>query len=58
VLYGKLHHDDYLKELDQDGPRRRAEYLYQELDGFQKLHRQVRHELIVAWFEGEYPGNV
>ena len=47
-LYGKRHHDDYLKELDQGGPRRRAEYLYQELDGLQKLRRQVRHELIVA----------
>ena len=47
-LYGKRHHDDYLKELDQHGPRRRAEYLYQELDGLQKLRRQVRHELIVA----------
>src|SRR3984885_8445886 len=47
-LYGKLHHDDYLKELGQDGPRRRAEYLYQELDGLQKLRSQVRNELVVA----------
>jgi hypothetical protein len=47
-LYRKRHHDDYLKELDQDGPRRRAEYLYQELDSLQKLRCQMRHELIVA----------
>jgi transposase len=47
-LYGNKHRDNYLKELGDGGQRRRADYLYQELDALQKLRCQARHELMTA----------
>ena len=47
-LYGNKHRDSYLKELGDGPQRKRADYLYQELDVLQKLRRQARRELIVA----------
>jgi transposase len=52
-LYGSKHRDSYLKELGDGGPRRRAEYLYQELELLQNLRRQAWHELMTAC--GKHP---
>jgi transposase len=46
-LYGKRHREFYLGQLARGGLRRRAEYLYQEMDGLQQLRRQARRELMV-----------
>ena len=46
-LYGKLHRQEYLTQLGTGGLRKRAEYLYQELDALQALRREVRRELLV-----------
>jgi len=45
-LYGKRHREEYLRELEKRGLRKRAEYLYQELDALQQLRRQARRELL------------
>lgn len=47
-LYGNKHRDSYLKELEDWAQRRRAEYLYQELEVLQKLRSQARHELMTT----------
>ena len=44
--YGKRHREQYLEQL-QGGLRRRAEYLYAELDALQPLRQKARRELIV-----------
>jgi transposase len=46
-LYGSKHRGEYLAALGACALRRRAECLYQQLDGLQKLRRQARHDLIV-----------
>jgi len=46
-LYGKRHREEYLTQLGAGGLRKRAEYLYQELDALQQLRREVRRELLV-----------
>jgi transposase len=46
-LYGKRHREEYVVQLAAGGLRRRAEYLYQELDALQPMRRQVRRELMV-----------
>jgi len=44
-LYGKRHREQYLAQLP-GSLRRRAEYLYEELDALQPLRQAVRRELL------------
>jgi transposase len=46
-LYGARHRDEWMAQLAEPGPHRRAERLYEELDALQGLRRQAKHELIV-----------
>lgn len=46
-LYGRRHRESYLAELGAGGLRRRAAYLYQELDALQQLRRQAKRELMI-----------
>jgi len=45
-LYGTRHRGEWLSQLREAGLQRRAERLYQELDGLQQLRRQARQEVI------------
>jgi len=46
-LYGHKHRDEYLAELGTGALRRRAEFLYQELEAVQQLRRQAKRDMIV-----------
>jgi len=46
-LYAAGHRQEWLSQLDEAGLQRRAERLYQELDGLQELRRQARKEVMV-----------
>jgi len=46
-LYGHKHRDEYLAELGSGALRRRAEFLYQELEAVQQLRRQAKRDMIV-----------
>jgi len=52
-LYGHNHRDEYLAELGACALRRRAEFLYQELEAVQQLRRQAKRDMIVEC--GKYP---
>jgi transposase len=45
--YGRRHRGEWLAQLTQAGMHRRAELLYEELDGLLWLRREARRELIV-----------
>lgn len=45
--FGRRHRGQWLAQLTQEGMRRRAERLYEELDALQSLRREARRELIV-----------
>ncbi len=45
--YGRRHRGQWLAQLTQAGMHRRAELLYEELDGLLLLRREARRELIV-----------
>jgi transposase len=47
-VYGRRQREQWLARLGEGGAKRRAELLYQELDGLQELRRQARRELIEA----------
>lgn len=44
---GKRHRGEWLERLTESGQRRRAEWLYEELDAVQGLRRQARQAVIV-----------
>lgn len=46
-LYGTRHREEWLAKLSEVGRQRRAERLYQELDGLQGLRRQARQDVIL-----------
>src|SRR5271157_2938767 len=52
-LYGHKHRHEYLAELGAGALRRRAEFLYQELEAVQQLRRQAKRDMIVEC--GKYP---
>lgn len=45
-VYGKRHRQQWLMQIQGSGVIRRAQRLYQELDGLQVLRREARRELI------------
>jgi len=45
-VYSPRHRSAWLEQLTEPGVRRRAEQLYQQLDGLVQLRRQVRRELL------------
>jgi transposase len=45
-VYAPRYREDWLNKLPQAGVRRRAELLYQQMDGLQALRREVRPELL------------
>src|SRR5215472_3187724 len=45
-VYSPRYRSAWLKKLTEAGVRRRAEWLYQQLDGLQPLRRQARRELL------------
>ena len=45
-IFGAKHRAQWLGKLTESGQRRRAEWLYSELDAVQALRRQARQELI------------
>jgi transposase len=45
-LYGTRHRQAWLEKLSEPGLRRRAELLYQELEGLQQLRCQARQEVM------------
>jgi transposase len=45
-VYAPRHRADWLAQLTEPGTRRRAERLYEQLDGLQRLHREARRELL------------
>ena len=45
-IYAPRHREEWLNKLPQAGVRRRAELLYQQLDGLQALRRNLRPELL------------
>lgn len=52
-LYSARHRQVWLEKLTEPGLRRRAELLYQELDGLQPLRRQARQEVILECHKHE-----
>jgi transposase len=46
-VYSPRHRSEWLSQIPEAGVRRRAEFLYQQLDGLQGLHLRVRRELLV-----------
>lgn len=46
-LYSRKHREEFLAALGACALRRRAERLYQQLDGLQQLRRQARRDLLV-----------
>ncbi len=47
TVYSSRHRAAWLEKLTEIGVRRRAELLYQQLDGLQPLRQQARRELLV-----------
>jgi transposase len=45
-VYAPTHRESWLKKIAEAGVRRRAEYLYQQLDTLQGLRREVRRNLL------------
>src|SRR5579862_2688070 len=45
-VYAPRHRNEWLAQITEAGVRRRAEFLYQQLDALRSLHRQVRHDLL------------
>jgi transposase len=45
-VYAPRYREEWLKKIEQAGVRRRAELLYEQLDGLQALRRKVRPELL------------
>jgi transposase len=45
-VYAERYREEWLNKLPQAGVRRRAELLYQQLDGLQALRREVRKEFV------------
>ena len=45
-VYASRYREEWLNKIPQAGVRRRAELLYQQLDGLQDLRRKVRPELL------------
>jgi transposase len=45
-VYSPSHRSEWLSQIPEAGVRRRAEFLYQQLDGLQALHQRVRRELL------------
>src|SRR5271169_4303065 len=45
-VYAPRYREEWLNKIAQAGVRRRAELLYQQLDGLQALRREVRPELL------------
>jgi transposase len=45
-VYAQRYREEWLGKLPQAGVRRRAEQLYQQLDGLQALRREVRKEFV------------
>jgi transposase len=45
-VYAPTHRESWLKKIAETGVRRRAEYLYQQLDTLQELRREVRRNLL------------
>jgi len=45
-VYGPRYREEWLNKIPQAGVRRRAELLYQQLDGLQALRRNLRPELL------------
>ena len=46
-VYAPRHRSEWLNKITEAGVRRRAEYLYQQLDALQPLRQQVRRDLLV-----------
>lgn len=46
-VYSPLHRTAWLEKLPEAGVRRRAEWLYQQLDDLQPLRRQARQEMVI-----------
>lgn len=44
-VYAPRHREEWLGKLEHPGVRRRAELLYEQLDGLQELRRRLRPEL-------------
>jgi transposase len=45
-VYAPRYREEWLQKIEQAGVRRRAELLYQQLDGLQELRRTLRPELL------------
>ena len=45
--YGASYREEWLAKLSENGLRRRAERLYEQLDLLQELRREARHDLIL-----------
>jgi transposase len=45
-VYSPRHRGEWLSQVPEAGVRRRAEFLYQQLDGLQALHQGVRRALL------------
>ena len=45
-VYAPRHRNGWLAQITEAGVRRRAEFLYQQLDALRSLHRQVRQDLL------------
>src|SRR3979490_2895339 len=45
-VYGPRYREEWLNKIPQAGVRRRAELLYQQLDGLQGLRRHLRPEFL------------
>jgi transposase len=45
-VYAPRHRSEWLSKITEAGVRRRAEYLYQQLDALQPLRQQVRRDLL------------
>jgi hypothetical protein len=51
-VYAPRYREEWLQKIEHAGVRRRAELLYEQLDGLQALRRKVRPELIVRCHSG------
>jgi len=47
-VYSPRHRGEWLSQVPEAGVRRRAEFLYQQLDGLQALHQGVRRALLAG----------
>jgi transposase len=45
-VYSARHRSEWLEKLSESGRRRRAERLYEQLDGLGRLREQARHDLL------------